>query len=121
MEYNARRKRIYMRVGLLKPKFLSVDAMSSRLKILNHYLTTFPLSDNKSLFKREMNEIILSLLFTVWINSMIKASLEPREKVYEGLIEYLENLESSLPDQPITKKVESKDAPESTSILKKVN
>ena len=52
---------------------------------------------------------------------MTIAGLESREKSYEYLIKHLEKLESSLPDQPITKKVESKDAPESTSVLKKGN
>ena len=35
------------------------------------------------------------------------------------MIEHLENLEISLPDEPISKKEKSKDAPDTTSILKK--
>ena len=53
---------------------------------------------------------------------MTIAGLEPREKTYAELIEHLENLERSLPDEPISKKKNSKDAAYSmgtTSILKK--
>ena len=99
-----------MRAGLIKPKSLSIDAMSSRLKILNHYLTSFP-SPYKNLFSEgKMIEIVLSILPTVWINIMITAGLEPREKSYEDLVENLEKLERSLPDESIPKKVNSKDA-----------
>ena len=110
-----------MRAGLIKTKYLSVDTMSSRLKILNYYLTSFPSPDNKSFSEGEMIEIVLSMLPAVWINSMTTAGLEPREKSYEDLIEHLEKLESSLPDEPIPKKLKSKDAHETTttSILKK--
>ena len=45
-----------MRSSLLKPKSLSVDAMSSRLKILNNYLASFPSLDNKSVLHGEMIE-----------------------------------------------------------------
>ena len=37
-KYDARKQKAYMRSSLQKPKSLSVDAMSSRLKILNNYL-----------------------------------------------------------------------------------
>ncbi len=53
---------------------------------------------------------------------MTTAGLEPSEKSYEELIEYLEKLELSLSEEPIPKKKYSKDATESsntTSILKK--
>ena len=48
-KYDVRKQKAYTRAGLLKLKSLSVDAMSSRLKILNHYLASFPSPDNKSL------------------------------------------------------------------------
>ena len=108
-----------MRSNLLKPKSLSVDAMSSRLKILNSYLVSFPSSDNKPFSQGEMIEIAMSMLPAVWINSIITDGLEPRDKSYEDLIENLNNLESSLPYEPIPKKLKSKDAQEPTSILKK--
>ena len=49
-KYDARRQKAYMRSSLLKPKSLSIDAMSSRIKILNCYLVSFPLPDNKSFY-----------------------------------------------------------------------
>ena len=121
-KYDARKQKAYMRSSLQKPKSLSVDAMSSRLKILNNYLSSFPSPDNKSFSQGEMIEIVLSMLPAVWVNSMTTAGLEPREKTYEELIEHLEKLECSLPDEPIPKKMDSKDATKSsstTSILKK--
>lgn len=109
-----------MRSSLLKPKSLYVDVMSSRLKILNSYLVRFPSPDNNMFSQCEMIEIVLSMLPTIWVNSMITAGIEPREKSYEDLIEHLEKLESSLPDEPIPKKEKSKDVPtETTSIFKK--
>ena len=102
-----------MRSSLQKPKSLSVDAMSSRLKILNNYLSSFPSPDNKSFSQGEMIEIVLSMLPAVWVNSMTTAGLEPREKTYEELIEHLEKLECSLPDEPIPKKMDSKDTSKS--------
>ena len=100
---------------LQKPKSSSVDAMSSRLEDLNNYLTSFPLPDNKSFSQGEMIEIVLSMLPAVWVNSMTTAGLEPREKTYKELIEHLEKLARSLPDEPIPKKKESKEAAYSTS------
>ena len=47
-KYDARKQKAYMRSSLQKPKSLSVDPMSSRLKILNNYITSFHFSDNKS-------------------------------------------------------------------------
>ena len=109
-----------MRSSLLKPKSLSVDGMSSRLKILNSYLSSFPSPDNTSFSEGEMIEIVLNMLPAVWVNSMTTVCLEPREKSYEDLIEHLEKLESSLPDEPIPRKDKKKDATsDTTSILKK--
>ena len=48
--------------------------------------------------------IVLNMRPAVWINSMIITDLEPREKTYEELIEYLEKHNGSLPDEPIQKK-----------------
>ena len=48
---------------------------------------------------------------------MKTAGLDSREKSSEDLIEHLEKLESSRPDEPIPKKLKSKDAQETTSIL----
>ena len=58
-----------MRVDLLEPKSLSVDAMSSRLKILNNYLTSFSLLENKSFSQGEMIEIVLSMLPAIWLKT----------------------------------------------------
>ena len=86
----------------------------------NNYLTSFLLPDIKSFLHGEIIEILLSMIPTVWVNSMVATGLEPREKSYENLSEYLVYLESSLPDEPIPKKSESKDASTyTTSILKK--
>ena len=41
-----------------------------------------------------MIEILLSMLPMVCVNSMTKASLEPREKTYEELIEYPEKFKT---------------------------
>ena len=110
---------MYTRSDLLKPKPLSVDTMSFRLKILNNYYNNLSSPDNKSFPEAEMIEIVLSMISAVWINSMITAGLEHMEKAYEGFIEHLENIESSLPDGPILKKDKHKDAsPKSTSSLK---
>ena len=119
-KYDARKQKAYMRSSLLKPKSLSVDGMSSRLKILNSYLSSFPSPDNTSFSEGEMIEIVLNMLPAVWVNSMTTAGLEPREKSYEDLIEHLEKLESSLPEESIPRKDKKKDTPaETTSILKK--
>ena len=104
-----------MRSSFQKPKSLSVDAMLSRLKIINNYLTSFPSPDNKAFLQGKMIEIVLSMLPTVWVNIITTAGLEPREKTYEELFEHLENLECSLPDEPIPKKKDSKDATDSMS------
>ena len=50
----ARRQKTYMRIGLLNPKYLSANVMSSRLKILNNYLVSFPSPDNKSFSEGEI-------------------------------------------------------------------
>ena len=63
-----------------------------------------------------MIEIVLSILPVVWVNSMIISGLELGDKTYEGLIEHLEKLESSIPDEPIPKKDKSKDDP--TEVIK---
>ena len=69
-----------------------------------------------------MVDIVLSMLPTVWVNSMITSGIEPMEETYKDLIEYLQKLERYLLDNPIPKKKDSKDDAESTSttsILKK--
>ena len=93
-KYDARKQKAYMRSSLLKPKSLSVDGMSSRLKILNSYLSSFPSPDNTSFSEGEMIEIVLNMLPAVWVNSMTTAGLKPREKSYEDLIEHLQKLEA---------------------------
>lgn len=93
-----------MRAGLLKPNFLSVDTISSRLNIMNNYSNSFPSPGNKSFSQGEMIDIILSMLPTVWLGSMATAGLEPREKSYEDLLEYLEKLGVSFPEIVIPKK-----------------
>ena len=72
-------------------------------------------------YQGEMIEIVLSMLPAVWMTIMITDGLEPKKNSYEDLIEHLKKLGSSLPDEPIPKKLKSKDAHESTStnILKK--
>ena len=102
-----------------KPKFLSVDAVSFRSNILNNYLARFPSLDIKSFLEDKMINIVPSMLPVVWINNTITASLYPREKVHEGLIDHRENFESSLPDEPIPKEAKSTDALDTISILKK--
>ena len=93
--------------------------MSSRLKILDNYLTRFPLPYNKSFSQGEMVEIVLSMLPTVWVSIMTTAGLNPRGKFYEDLIGHLEKLEVSLPDEEIPKKHKRKDASPDTSFFKK--
>ena len=67
-----------------------------------------------------MIEIVLIILPAVWLVSMTIAGLEPKEKSYKDLVEYLEKLEVSLPEETIPNKDKSKDAsPDTTSILKK--
>ena len=60
-KYAARKQKAYMRVGLINPKSLSNDAMSSILKILNYYLTSFPFPDNKLFSIGDLIKIILSM------------------------------------------------------------
>ena len=79
-KYDVRKQKAYMRSSLQNPKSLSVDAISSRLKILNNYLTSFFLLDNKSSSQGEMIEIVLIMLPVVWVNIMITAGLESRKK-----------------------------------------
>ena len=108
-----------MRASLLELKSLSVNAMLSRLKIMNNYLISFLLLDNKSFLQGEMIKIVLSMFPAVWDSIMTTAGLESREKFYKDLIEHLEKLDISLPVEPILKKDKSKDASPETSILKK--
>ena len=54
-----------MRKDLLKLKSLSVDAILSRLKILDSYLVSFPSPDNKSFSQGEISEILLIILHVV--------------------------------------------------------
>ena len=68
-----------------------------------------------------MIEIAMSILPVVWINSVIIAGLEPREKSFEGLIEHLKKLERSLQKEPISKKEKNRDDPDTESIPKKEN
>ena len=91
-KYNARKQKDHMRAGLLKPKSLSIDTMSSRLKILNNYLSDIPSPDNKSFSQGEIIEIILSMLPAVWLSSMTASDLDLRENSYEDVIEHLEIL-----------------------------
>ena len=57
-----------------------------------------------------MIEIVLSMFPVVLIGSMTTAGLEPREKSYEELVEHLDKLEVSLPEETITRKDKSNDA-----------
>ena len=97
-KYGTRKQKVYMRTSLLKPKSLSVDTISSRLKIMNSYLTSFPSPDNKSFSQGVMIEIVLSILPVVWLGSMITAGLDPRGKSYEDFVEHLGKLWLSLPE-----------------------
>ena len=71
-----------MYFGLGKSRSLSVDSMSSRLKIQDNHSIGFPFTDNKSFSKGELIEIVLSMIPSFWIMSMVTAGLEPREKIY---------------------------------------
>ena len=93
--YDERKQKVYMSTGMINSISLSGDIMSSRLNILKHYLTRFYLSDNKSFSEGEMIEIVLSMLPAVWIN------FEYRVKSYENLIDHLDKIESSLPDESL--------------------
>ena len=66
-----------------------------------------------------MIEIVLSMIPVVWLVSMTIAGLEPREKLYEDLVEHLEKLEVSPHEEQIPKRDKNKDASVTTSILKK--
>ena len=79
--------------------------------MLCHPDSNFPSPGNNPFSKGEMIKIVLNVLPTVWINSMITAGLEPREKSYGDLIEHLGKLERSLPDEPIPKILKRKDDP----------
>ena len=50
-KYDARKQKAYMRSGLVKARSLSVNSMSSRLKILNNHLRGLPSPDNQSFLK----------------------------------------------------------------------
>ena len=102
-KFDARKQKAYMRSGLVKPRSLSVDSMSSRLKIMNNHLQSFPSPDNQSFSQGELIEIVLSMIPSFWIKSMATAGLEPREKTYEELIEHLEKLEVSIPEEVVKK------------------
>ena len=88
-----------MRSGLAKPRSLSVESIFSRLKIMNNHLQNFPSSGNQSFSQGELIEIVLSMIPSFWLKSMATAGLEPREKTYEELIEHLEKLEVSIPEE----------------------
>ena len=77
--------------------------MSSKLNILNTYLTSFPFTDNKLFSQGAVIEIVLSMLLTVWLSSMTIAVIDSTEKSHEDLIEYPEKLEVSLPEEVIPK------------------
>ena len=73
--YDARKQKSSMRSGLVKPRSLSVDSMSSRLKILNNRLQGFPSPDNKHFSQGKLIEIVLSMIPSFWIKSMATAGL----------------------------------------------
>ena len=60
---------------------LSIDAMSSRLKILNNYLANFLSPDNKSFSQGEMIETVMGILPAVWVNIMTTAGLETKGEI----------------------------------------
>ena len=74
-KYGTRKQKAYMRSSLQKPKSLSVDIMSSRFKYLSNYLSSCTSPDNKSFSQGEMIKIVLSMLPTVWVNSMTTVDL----------------------------------------------
>ena len=83
-KYGSRKQKVYMRSWLVKPRILSVDSMSNRLKLLNNHLQGLPLPDNQSISQGELVEIVLSMIPYLWLKSMVAAGLEPKEKTYES-------------------------------------
>ena len=72
--------------------------MPFRLEIMNSYVTSYLSLDNNSLFQGDVIEILWSIIHSKWVKSMTMAGMEPRNVVYEELVEHLEKLELSLLD-----------------------
>ena len=45
-KYDTRKQKAHMYAGIVKPRGLLVDSMSSRSKIMNNYHISFPFPDN---------------------------------------------------------------------------
>ena len=72
--------------------------MPFRLKMMDSYINIFLSLDNDFLFQGDVIEILWSIIHSKWIESMTMARMEPRNMMYEELVEHLEKLELPLLD-----------------------
>ena len=95
-KFAARKEKAYMRMGLQKPRDISIKQMSSRLRVMNSYLSRFPAPENVSFSTGELIEIVIGMIPHNFVTSMVNAGIEPREMGYNELIDHLVNLESTI-------------------------
>ena len=83
-------------MGLQKPRDISIKQMSSRLQVMNSYLSRFPAPENVSFLTEELIEIVIGMIPHNFVTSMVNAGIEPRKMGYKELIDHLVNLESTI-------------------------
>ena len=89
-----------MHAGMVKYRDLSVDSISSGLKIMHNYLNISPFPDNELFSQGGMIEIVLSTIPFFQIKFVATVGLEPMGKDYKKLKECLENLKIFLLGDP---------------------
>ena len=85
-----------MRIGLQKPRDILIKQMSSRLRVMNSYLSWFPAPENVSFSTGELIEMVIGMIPHNFVTSMINAGIEPREMGYNELIDHLVNIEYTI-------------------------
>ena len=95
-KFAACREKNYVRMGLQKPREISIKQMPPRLRVINSYLSRFSALENIIFSTRELVEIVIGMISYNFVTSMINAGIEPRETSYNELIGHLVNIESTI-------------------------
>ena len=95
-KFTARKEKTYMRMGIQNPRIISMKKMSSRIQVMNLYLSRFSALQNVSFSAGELIEILIGMISYSSITGMINVDIEPREMTYNELIDHLVNLKSTI-------------------------
>ena len=80
-KFAARKEKAYMRMGLQKPRDISIKQMSSRLRVMNSYLSRFPAPESVSFSTGELIEIVIGMISHNFVTSKVNAGIEPRDGI----------------------------------------